>query len=375
MMKTRSDQIVKKNKNEIAQGFVEFALAVPILLLVLYGLLEVGRLLFIYSSTVTAARQAVRYGAVTGINDGGVVRYQDCAGIRAAARNVGFINDFPDSGFDITFDSGPGTTTKATCNGSDYLLSYQAQNGDRLVVSVSTTFSPIVPLVPLEPMTIQSSSSRTILVDIDINVTAVPQSWDGSTSTPTNTPSPTATNTPTNTPTPTETPTSTPTSLYSPTPSNTPTITNTPTNTFTPTITFTPSATGTPTNTPTATATPIECFVSHAGLSVIDTRMLLTVYNNSAEPITINSITIFYNASSPAGQSLLAIYGGGTQMWSGSLAGSPVTVSTFLVNETIEPGGSLPLKFYFNKQVKKDGSENVVISFSENGCPIHETAP
>src|SRR5574341_1311447 len=95
-MKTRSSRILESKKNEFAQGFVEFALAVPILLMVLYGLLEVGRLLFIYSSTVTGARQAVRYGAVTGVSDGGYPRYQDCAGIRAAAQGVGFINRFED---------------------------------------------------------------------------------------------------------------------------------------------------------------------------------------------------------------------------------------------------------------------------------------
>ncbi len=190
-MKSMSFSATEKKKKEFAQGFVEFALAVPVLLTVVFGLLEVGRLLFIYSSTVTAARQAVRYGSVTGINDDGILRYQDCAGIRAAARSVGFITEFQDSDINITYDTGPGTTAFASCNGVDY-LAVQPQNGDRLLVSVSTTFQPIVPLVPLEPMTIESSSARTILVDIDIAVTAGPQDWDGSTSTPTNTPTPTA---------------------------------------------------------------------------------------------------------------------------------------------------------------------------------------
>ena len=53
----------KKNK---AQAMVEFALVLPILLMLLYGILEAGRLLFIYSTIVTASRQAVRYGSATG---------------------------------------------------------------------------------------------------------------------------------------------------------------------------------------------------------------------------------------------------------------------------------------------------------------------
>lgn len=357
----------KNRKKEFAQGMVEFALAVPILLTVVYGLLEVGRLLFIYSSVVTASRQAVRYGAVTGVSeDAGIPRYQDCIGIRGAAKNIGFISEFQDANIDVQFDTGPGTTSFATCNGVDF-VAIQPQNGDRLLVSVSADFKPIVPLVPLEPFTIESSSSRTILVEIDIEVTSEAQGWDGSTSTPTNTPTPTATNTPTNTPT------STPTSLYSPTPSNTPLPTNTPTITFTPTITYTPTMTGTATYTPSPTGTPIECYVSHDGLSVTKNKMLLTVHNDSNYPITISAITVFYNASSPAGQKLENIYSGGVLIWDGSEPGSPVTVSTFLVNEPIEPWSSTPLKLFFEKNISINGTENIMISFSENGCPMHGT--
>ena len=353
----------EKKDKEFAQGFVEFALAIPILLLVVYGLLETGRLVFIYSSTVTAARQAVRYGAVTGVNDGGFPRYQDCAGIRAAARNVGFINKFPDSGFNIVIDGGPGTSVEASCNGIDY-LPYQAQNDDRLVVSVSTTFTPILPFVPLKPMTIESSSARTILVDILIEVTPEAQGWTGYTSTPSNTPTPTATNTPT------DTPTSTPTPSHSPTPSNTPTITFTPTITNTPTDTFTPTATGTATNTPLPTATPIECYVSHDGVAITQNKMLLTVNNDSDYPITISSITVFYDSSSPAGQGLTAVYGGGMLIWDDFMSGSPITVSDFLVNNPIDPWSSTALKLFFDKNIKVNGTELISISFVENGCPV-----
>jgi Flp pilus assembly protein TadG len=371
-MRTSSSSIIKNKKNEKAQGFVEFALAVPILLMILYGLLEVGRLLFIYSSAVTAARQAIRYGAVTGINDGGILRYQDCAGIRSAARGVGFINEFDN--INITFDTGPGTTSFASCDGVDY-LAVQPQNGDRLQVSVSTSYEPIVPLVPLEPMTIESSSSRTILVDIDIEVTPDVLGLEVPTSTPTNSPTPTATNTPTNTPTPTATSTATATSFYSPTPSKTPTNTYTPTNTSTPTNTYTPSATATVTNTPAPTGTPIECFISHSGISITQNKMLLTVHNDSDYPITISEMTVFYNNSSPSGQGLSTIYAGGTIIWDDFDTGSPVTISSFLVDEPIDPWSSVALKLFFQKKLKTNGTENIMISFIENGCPLHETAP
>src|SRR5574338_843270 len=92
-----------------AQAMVEFAIVLPLLLLLLYGLLEVGRLLFIYSTVVTASRQAARYGATTGGGTGRVARYQDCAGIRLAANKVDFLNAFNHNGADVVirYDSGP----------------------------------------------------------------------------------------------------------------------------------------------------------------------------------------------------------------------------------------------------------------------------
>src|SRR5512143_4259638 len=77
-----------------AQAMVEFALALPILLLVVYGLIETGRLLFMYASVVTAARQAARYGSATGDIGTGTRYYNDCNGIEAAARKLEFIQRF-----------------------------------------------------------------------------------------------------------------------------------------------------------------------------------------------------------------------------------------------------------------------------------------
>src|ERR1044072_5481410 len=96
-------------KKNLAQAMVEFAIVLPLLLLLLYGLLETGRLLFIYSTIVTASRQAVRYGSATGdgINPG-VARYRDCTGIRVAANRVDYLNAFSEYNVSISWDNGPG---------------------------------------------------------------------------------------------------------------------------------------------------------------------------------------------------------------------------------------------------------------------------
>src|ERR1041385_6129094 len=94
-----------------AQAMVEFAIVLPLLLVLLYGVLEAGRLLFMYSTIVTATRQAVRYGSATGTasdytseggpNNSTVPRYQDCYGIRRAANKVDYLNAFDHTGSDI----------------------------------------------------------------------------------------------------------------------------------------------------------------------------------------------------------------------------------------------------------------------------------
>ncbi len=225
-----------------AQAMVEFALVLPILLLLIYGLLEVGRLLFIYSSVVSAARQAARYGSTTGVNAAGTFRYRDCDGMRDAAQRVAFINDLPDANIEIWHDEGEGANQVSYCppgQAIDTTFTPTTGNINRVRVRVHTQYTPIVPLVPLEPFVIESVSARTILVSVPIVITAAPEGWN-----PNATPIPpdTATATVTLTPTLTLTPTITvsPTATVSPTTTGTATPTFTPVDTATATGTFTP---------------------------------------------------------------------------------------------------------------------------------------
>lgn len=172
------------------QGMVEFALALPILLLVVYGLLESGRLLFIYSSTVTAARQAARYGSATGNNDGGTPYYRDCAGIRDAAQNVGFLNAFEDNDISITYDRGldnggsvvaiPGVSADPATDTCSAMNDSTLELGDRIKVQVSTVWTPIIAIVPSwQGFTITSAAERTILTEVAIGITPSGGTWGG----------------------------------------------------------------------------------------------------------------------------------------------------------------------------------------------------
>ncbi|MEP0804592.1 MAG: Ig-like domain repeat protein [Chloroflexota bacterium] len=167
-----------------AQAIVEFAIVLPILLLVVYGLIETGRLLFIYSSVNNAARQAARYGSTSGIDPTyGVPRYQACDGIRAAAQAADFLNAFDDGDIVIAYAHGPtdprpnddpSTPFKennweyAICNGNVDTTAKPSQ-GDRVTVRVAADYNPIVPLLPMiKPRTITADSARTLLLEVSI---------------------------------------------------------------------------------------------------------------------------------------------------------------------------------------------------------------
>ena len=157
-----------------AQAMVEFAIALPILLLMLYGIIEAGRLLFMYSTVVTASRQAVRYGSATGEGLNGYPRYQDCQGIRDAARKVAFLGAFDE--IKLEYDTGPGEDPVDLCNPetlpNDPKLNDLTLRGNRtrLSVTVRKDFSPIVKLVPFFDRTIEARSARTILYSVPIVV-------------------------------------------------------------------------------------------------------------------------------------------------------------------------------------------------------------
>lgn len=220
---------IKGKRPQRGQGLVEFMLVLPVLLLVTMGIVEFARMFAIYTMISSASREAARYGASVGDNGFGTPKYLDCAGIRDAARRVAIFSQLDDTDIQVRYDEGTTATVIATCDSGP--AEGDIELGDRVVVTVNATYSPIVPLLPMIPtQTLTSSTARTILKEIDAGPTAT---LGG----------PVATSTPSNTPNPAFSPTASPTASATPTASNTPTAG--------------PSPTPLPTNTPVPTATPI----------------------------------------------------------------------------------------------------------------------
>ncbi len=155
----------KLNSGSKAQAIVEFAIALPILLILLVGILEVGRMIFIYAAVNNASREAARFGSAWGKDDSGLIKYKHCAGIRNMARRSAWFLNLPNGNISINYDGGPGTSQKNVCDalsGEDVDVN-NIVSGDRVNVTVTATYGPVVKLIPINPRNITSKSSRTIL--------------------------------------------------------------------------------------------------------------------------------------------------------------------------------------------------------------------
>jgi len=158
---------------------VEFAIILPLLLLLTLGIIEVGHWLAVYSSASSAANQAARYGAVAGLNADGTAFYLDCTGIRASAKRTAFLQGLSDSDIQVMYDTGLVTSTIGACDSNNVprfttdgtamtnVNSDELVNGGRIVVTVTTIYNPIVPIVPIPPLPLTFVSARTIFTAID----------------------------------------------------------------------------------------------------------------------------------------------------------------------------------------------------------------
>jgi hypothetical protein len=367
-------------KINTAQGMAEFALALPIVLLLMLGVVEFGRLMVTYSAVYTASREAARYGTANGISDSGAPYYRDCAGIVAAAVRVGAIGGVTSSGVDIRYDHGPTDVevpfeNLASCP-QDTLL------GDRVFVRVTALYQPVLPLVNIPPMPVTSTVSRTVIKGVDVMGTPLPSPTLKFTYTATLNSTATAAVLQTQaagtatalaataiqqttvayvSPTVTITPTG-----PTPTPSKTGTVTPTPTATATATVTSTPTITPTATATPTITPTPtppVDCnlfmllnYASNGKKARVD------VFNLTPEDSgTISSIDVIWYDGNLITKVTLST----TQLWSGK---SPYPFGLVFEEGTgpsIEPISYQRLYLDFNSSIKSDPS--ILIRFM-NGC-------
>ena len=130
------------------QSLVEFALVMPIIILLLLGILDLGRGVFAYNTLAEAARQANRLAIVdqdAGRVQAEAVAYAPAVGLTAADVAVCFKTS--------------GSTQRSCQSPSTNNCGTAVQIGCLAIVTTRTTFTPIAPLISLFIPSLQISST------------------------------------------------------------------------------------------------------------------------------------------------------------------------------------------------------------------------
>ena len=161
-------QIIQKQKTKRhhAQAMVEFAIILPLLVVLVLGILEIGRIVFIYAAVTNASREASRFGSAIGFEDNTYnLKYRYCSAIRERAKRTSFMVALQDTDITVEYDHGPSTTVFDTCPvGVEEDKTVVVKPGqDRVIITITTSYSPVTQLLPIGTRPITASSARTIL--------------------------------------------------------------------------------------------------------------------------------------------------------------------------------------------------------------------
>jgi Flp pilus assembly protein TadG len=152
MNKHRS-RMTQRQVRSPGQALAEFALVAPIFFLVLFGIIEAGRFMFYYETLNNATREGARYAIVNGANS------LTCSTGPAAPDSTSCDPDGSDvvdrtraAAFGIPPAAVTVTPTWMPDNG----------RGSRVKVRAAYTYSSLIPLVPLPPVTVEAESTLVV---------------------------------------------------------------------------------------------------------------------------------------------------------------------------------------------------------------------
>ena len=156
-----------ERQNKKGQAIVEFAIVFPLLLIVLFGVFEFSRIMFAFSTAVSASREAARYGAAIQDTGGGIPQYEDCTGIRDAAKRLGRYAGIEDANITIQYSNDGGIYSNV-CPPTQ-----EVGATDTISVTIDTTITPVTPVGNFSAIPINSSSSRTILKKVKLGFSGI----------------------------------------------------------------------------------------------------------------------------------------------------------------------------------------------------------
>lgn len=146
---------IRRRPRSRGQALAEFALTLPIFLILVFGMLDVGRAVYTYNTLTNAAREGARFAIVN----------QDETSIADRTRQiaVGVGVDMTDPNLVAFYKKGPAedVETNAACDGS---TASPITVGCVVVVKPRTTWQAITPLIGglIGPITMQARSELPI---------------------------------------------------------------------------------------------------------------------------------------------------------------------------------------------------------------------
>jgi hypothetical protein len=157
------------DSSALAQGLVEFALIIPLFVILIVGMTDFTLLVATQTSMATGTRNASRYGATTGRNADGVPHYDDCAGMREMVLSATL---FARPSVEISYDpDGPGDLPQVEyCQGGIAADDIEIAMGGQVTVDSATTYSPVAQyfLQVIPDLPLKTESSHSLLMDIYI---------------------------------------------------------------------------------------------------------------------------------------------------------------------------------------------------------------
>lgn len=132
----------RRKKTRRGVAMLEMAIVLPILLLLLLGILELGRVVMIYQIATNATREAARRAIVPGATDSTVLStcntYLDRGGISSTGRSVQILNAGGSSSSLATIRSKETVTVRAVIPFSENTWGFSQILGGRSFTSTST---------------------------------------------------------------------------------------------------------------------------------------------------------------------------------------------------------------------------------------------
>lgn len=154
------------SRGRVGQAMVEFALVAPIFFLLLFSIVEAGRFIFYYETLSNATREGARYAIVNGANvdpfgcptgppaSGSPACDPSGADVVARVRQTAI--GMPGSGISVQR-----CWWYTACDFGTHGDGDNAR-GASVTVAASYTYSSLIPLVPLPPITVTAESSLVI---------------------------------------------------------------------------------------------------------------------------------------------------------------------------------------------------------------------